>query len=352
MSLHVSIRKRLSKNFHLEVEFENSGGWMGILGASGCGKSMTLKCIAGIETPNEGRICLNDRVLFDAEKKINVKPQQRRVGYLFQNYALFPRMSVRENITAGLALSRKEKLKVAAGWLERFGLEDLQSQRPGQLSGGQQQRTALARMLIREPELILLDEPFSALDTCLREQTQLQIQSLIDSRKDLILVTHNRDEAYKLCGELLIMDAGKTLKKGPARRIFRDPGCVEAARLTGCKNISPVRRTGAREIFALAWGLALETAVPVDPGVTHAGIRAHDFVPARGDASGAARNEIELELTRKSEDPFEYTVLFTNAAARGPAEKGELWWKYSKYTNYEIPRRLFIPPEAILLLRG
>ncbi|MDR3343366.1 MAG: ATP-binding cassette domain-containing protein, partial [Treponema sp.] len=198
MSLTVSIRKRLSRTFCLETAFETTNereglaGCLGILGASGSGKSMTLKCIAGIALPDEGHIAVNGRVLFDSKRKINLKPQARQVGYLFQNYALFPRMTVLENITAALLRSKQERNRKAAQWIDRFGLAGLEDRYPAQLSGGQQQRTALARMLIREPELILLDGPFSALDTSLREQMQLQLLELLESRNDVIMVTHSR----------------------------------------------------------------------------------------------------------------------------------------------------------------
>jgi molybdate transport system ATP-binding protein len=350
VSIKVFIKKKLSRTFTLEVEFEAADrNCLGILGASGCGKSMTLKCIAGIETPDEGFISINGRPLFDSAKKINLKPQVRRVGYLFQNYALFPRMTARENIIAGLPgrETRAEKARRAALWIRRFGLEGLEDRYPAMLSGGQQQRTALARMLIREPEAILLDEPFSALDTNLREQMQLQMLELLENRSDAILVTHSRDEVFKLCGELLIMDRGRALQKGPVRELFRHPGLAAAARLTGCKNISPVRRTGEREIFALHWGLTLRTAVPVEDAITHVGIRAHDFVPA-GEES---YNRIRLTISRRTEEPFEETVIFINAAAKGPEEKNEIWWKYSKYLQYQGLEDLFIPPESLLLLR-
>jgi molybdate transport system ATP-binding protein len=287
-------------------------------------------------------------VFFDSAKKINLKPQVRRVGYLFQNYALFPRMTVQENIIAALPLAKEEARRRAQVFIEQFGLSGLERRLPNQLSGGQQQRTALARMLIREPDVILLDEPFSALDTHLREQMQLQLPELLKSRRDLIMVSHSRDEVYKLCGETLVMDRGRVIGKGKTAELFANPGTAETARITGCKNISPIRVTSEREIFALDWGLSLRTAVPVESGVTCAGIRAHDFRPARGEGF----NEIRLSVKRNQEEPFERVLLFTNADARSPEEKGEVWWKYSKYLGYnETPERLFIPPEALLLLR-
>jgi molybdate transport system ATP-binding protein len=364
MSLKVSIRKRLSRDFCLETEFEtprrpaDACSCLGILGASGSGKSMTLKCIAGIETPDEGHISVNGRILFDSAKKINLKPRDRQAGCLFQNYALFPRMTVLENITAGLPLSKKARRDKAALWIDRFGLAGLEDRYPARLSGGQQQRTALARMLIRDPAVILLDEPFSALDANLREQMQMRFMELFKSREDVVMVTHSRDEAYKLCAEILVIDGGRVLGKGGTKELFANPGLVSVARITGCKNISPVRQTGEKEIYALDWGLTLSLAAAVPPGVTHAGIRAHDILPVREDGVPGrpgqlpgGRNQVRLKLTRRSEDPFEEAVLFTNADARSPEGRGEIWWKFSKYMGYAIPERLYLPPESLFLLR-
>jgi molybdate transport system ATP-binding protein len=349
MSITVSIRKRLSRTFTLEMDFETGDACLGILGASGSGKSMTLKCIAGIEKPDEGFIAVNGRVLFDSRRRINLKPQVRRVGYLFQNYALFPRMTVLENVVAGLPgpLPRAEKARKALAWIRQFGLSGLEDRYPGMLSGGQQQRAALARMLVREPEAVLLDEPFSALDTNLREQMQFQMMEFLENRRDVILVTHSRDEVFKLCGELLTMDGGRVLKQGGTRELFRDPGLVSVARLTGCKNISPVTRIGEREIFALHWGIPLRTPVPVGDDITHVGIRAHDFTPAGEETY----NRLTIVPVRRSEEPFEEVVIFTSAAARLPGERHEIWWKHSKYLPYQGLTELFIPPESLLLLR-
>jgi molybdate transport system ATP-binding protein len=361
MSLKVCIRKRLSAGFCLELEHETAGDslCLGILGASGSGKTMTLKCIAGIETPDEGHISVNGRVLFDSSKKINLKPRERRVGYLFQNYALFPRMTVLDNIRIGLPTpGREEKVRFR---IETMGLTGLEGRLPSQLSGGQQQRAALARILVRDPDVLLLDEPFSALDSGLREQMQILLLDLIQRQTpvrrgtekpppDVIMVTHSRDEAYKICDSILVMENGRILGRGRTKEVFTDPCSLQVARITGCKNISPIKRLGDREVLALNWGLRLTLPHPPPEDITHAGIRAHDFLPLRtGD--GEKPNQIRIAVKRRSEEPFEEVILFTNAAA-SPGEEEEIWWKFSKYLKLaELPERLYVPPEAVLLLK-
>lgn len=350
MSLTVRIRKKLSRIFTLELDFEIEGGCLGILGPSGSGKSMTLKCIAGIEKPDEGFIAVDGKTLFDSVKRINLRPQERRVGFLFQNYALFPNMTVLENICASPRAGRDSQ--DAFHWIRRFGLEGLENRYPRQLSGGQQQRAALARMLIASPNAALFDEPFSALDSTLREYMQLQLQELLQDSggafRNAVLVTHNRDEVYRLCGELAVMSGGNMIIKGDTRGVFQNPRFVSAARLTGCKNISPVKQLSENEVFALDWGLRLRLSGSAD-GVTHIGIRAHDFVPVD---SPKGFNEARLAVSKLSSEPFEEAVLFTNADAKNEHEKKELWWKYSKYLNQTIPEKLFLPPQALLPMKG
>ena len=172
MALYVDIEKKCG-DFLLKVKFTAQKEVLGLLGASGCGKSMTLKCIAGIERPDAGRILLNGRTLFDSAAGIDLPPQQRRVGYLFQNYALFPNMTVAENILFGAVGNEAAKKAKMQDSLERFNLKGLEKAYPSELSGGQQQRVAFARVLSSAAELLLLDEPFSALDSFLKWQMEL-----------------------------------------------------------------------------------------------------------------------------------------------------------------------------------
>lgn len=197
--LEVQIYKKLAE-FDLDVFFQVNDNILGLMGASGSGKSMTLKCIAGIETPDQGRIVLNDRVLFDSEKKINVPIQKRNVGYMFQSYALFPNMNVYENISVGL---RARKVKdvdiVAQKVMKQFQISELASRYSKQLSGGQRQRVALARLMAYEPDVLLLDEPFSALDEDLKEDLLRELKSELQISKPVIFVSHNKEEVNELC---------------------------------------------------------------------------------------------------------------------------------------------------------
>ena len=257
MAIEVRMKKKLG-NFQLDIDFKTDENRIGILGASGCGKSMTLKCIAGIETPDEGRIIVDGTLLYDSAKKISLKPQKRHIGYLFQNYALFPTMTVEENIAAGLQGGKEEKRRKVAKMMEKFQLLGLGKQLPGELSGGQQQRVALARIMAYEPEAILLDEPFSALDEFLKDRLAQEMLDLLkDYRGTVILVSHSRDEIYRFTRELLTMADGRQISYGDTREIFANPGRKETARLTGCKNITGARRIDHCHLEVPEWGITL-----------------------------------------------------------------------------------------------
>ena len=222
MSLEIDIEKKLD-GFTLRAAFIAGNTSTALLGASGCGKSMTLRCIAGIVKPDRGRIVLDGRVLFDSDRHIDLPPQQRGVGLLFQNYALFPNMTVEQNVLCGLKAEKDPAARRAAcaEMLCAMRLEALAKRYPAQLSGGQQQRAALARILVGKPRILMLDEPFSALDSYLREEVEGEVGSLLANfAGTALLVTHNRDEAYRLCKEMIVLNEGQVLRAGRTKEVF------------------------------------------------------------------------------------------------------------------------------------
>lgn len=324
MSLEVHIEKKLN-GFTLRSDLTAGNTATAILGASGCGKSMTLRCIAGIVKPDKGRILLDGRVLFDSEQHIDLPPQQRGVGLLFQNYALFPNMTVEQNILCGLNAEKDRAARKArcAEMLRAMRLEELAGRRPAELSGGQQQRTALARILAGRPRILMLDEPFSALDSYLREAVESEVGSLLAGFDGTaLLVTHNRDEAYRLCRDMIVMDSGRVLRTGTTKAVFADPRSTAAARLTGCKNILPCARVDAHTVRLTGCECLLHLAAEVPEGCTAVGIRAHDLAPCAAEAP----NALPVELLSASENPFDWNLIF-----RLPGGS-HLWWKVSKTT--------------------
>ena len=211
MALLVDIEKRLG-DFRLDVKLEVGNEVLGLVGNSGCGKSLTLRCIAGIEKPDRGRIVLDGVTLFDSEKHVNLTPQKRHTGLMFQNYALFPNMTVRQNIRAGTLRDQQteqERDRKVSDIMDSFGLSALAQHYPRQLSGGQQQRTALARILVSEPRILMLDEPFSALDSELKFRMEKEVREVIDRfGKTTLLVSHDRGEAYRLCSRIAMVHEG------------------------------------------------------------------------------------------------------------------------------------------------
>lgn len=347
MSLEVTIAKRF-EGFTLHADFTAGNTAAAILGASGCGKSMTLRCIAGVVKPDSGRIVLDGRVLFDSEKGIDLPPQQRNVGLLFQNYALFPNMTVEQNILCALKKEKDPAARKAAcgSALRAMRLEELAHRLPSELSGGQQQRAALARILAGRPRILMLDEPFSALDSYLREEVEGEVGSLLSNFDGTaLLVTHDRDEAYRLCREMIVMDSGEVLRAGTTKEVFADPRRLTAARLTGCKNILPCVRVDEHHVRLTGWERELTVALPVPEGCCAVGIRAHDFAPEAVDGE----NRMPVQVGASSETPFDWNVICTAAD-----DAGKLWWKVSKTTLSspppQAPAYLRVAPENIMPL--
>lgn len=348
MSLSVHIYKELD-DFTLNVQLDTEGGVTALLGASGCGKSMTLKCVAGLETPDRGSIVLNDRVLYDSAKHINLSPQARRVGYLFQSYALFPNMTVRENLLAAAhRLPRSQRGEAVEERLRAFRLADAAKLYPRQLSGGQQQRTALARLLLSEPECLLLDEPFSALDSYLKWQTELELGELLrDFGGDTLFVSHDRDEVYRLCQNVCVLSDGKSEAAVSVKDLMAAPRTVSAALISGCKNFSRVQRLDASHVRCINWGVTLETAQEVNNICTYVGVRAHSLHIAK---SGEP-NRFDARVAQVIEDAFSTIVMLSpeggNTLLRMELPKEE----WAALRNPEM-LLLGVAPEQVMTLSG
>lgn len=396
MSLYVDIEKRYGK-FHLKMKFESGNEVLSLLGASGCGKSLTLKCIAGIETPDRGRIVLDGRVLFDSQKGINLPPQKRKVGYLFQQYALFPNMTVYQNIAVSVLAGRqrgncnkrtirdRETIEVLSKTtaalsktttvssktivdeivreiLDDMGLTGMEHKYPHQLSGGQQQRVALARILVNELDILLLDEPFSALDSHLRFRLEQQVRDIIHRfGKSVVLVSHNRDEVFRLTDKIAVVSDGHVETIGDKHEVFREPQTKNAAILTGCKNVSPIKRLDEHHLLATDWNMTLELdQIPED--VFYVGIRMkyirgygqeeiadHDL--SYNDKKLDGDNIFKCRVVEVIENPFSYTVMLVNADDPGRTPIG---WEMLK-DAWECMRSDYVticmPNNAVLLLK-
>ena len=360
MEYEIRIKKKLG-NFNLDSRIEGQSNRIGLLGASGCGKSMTLKCIAGIERPDEGYIRIGDRVLYDSENKICLKPQERDCGYLFQSYALFPNMTVEENIGAGLRGSKDELQEKIRNMLELFRISELKDRYPRQLSGGQQQRVALSRILVRNPQVILLDEPFSALDVFLRDQLQLEMQELLKDYKGLvIMVSHSRDEIYRFGEDVVIMDGGSCIRSGSVSEVFADPGSSQAAILTGCKNIIEAERSDEHSLFLPDYDTILRMKGCVPEEVRQIGIRAHYLKPvftedSAMDESGIC-GRLRVEMVSCVRMPFEdHYYLKPYGQKNCSAEKQLRYFAgeeiRGRLAEGGFPEYLEIPEKAVMYLK-
>lgn len=389
MGLSVDIEKKLGA-FRLRVRFEAGDGVTALLGASGSGKSVTLKCIAGIERPDRGRITLDGAALYDSASGVDLPPQARRTGLLFQNCALFPHWTVRRNLWAGAVRERDRvrRRELVAEALERFGLTELAERYPSQLSGGQRQRTALARVLLSRPRAVLLDEPFSALDAHLRGQMEQEVREILRGYGGtVLLVTHDREEAYRMADGIVVLDGGAVAVYGPKEEVFADPRTRAAALLTGCGNLSRLEPWGdGNRARAVDWGVTLTLPRAIGDA-QYVGIRGRDIrsageqnsrpaaeqdtrsaVEQDSRSAGQTENRFLCRVEDVTENPFSVTVSLRPVGTEGmsggggtpsgeiPSVNGgtvplrweldrELWERLRGGTAEVI-----LPPSALLLL--
>lgn len=355
MGLEVHITKKLP-DFELRVDFKADNDILGFLGESGSGKSMTLSCIAGIVTPDKGKIVLNGRVLFDFENKINIPIRDRKVGFLFQNYALFPNMTVEQNIGFGLSkniskIERDYKIKSRIMDLQLCGME---KRFPYQLSGGQKQRVALARALVVEPEILLLDEPFSALDEHLKNTMIIQLkEDLLEFKGTSIFVTHNMEEAYKLCNNIIIIAEGSIDATGHKDVIFNTPPTLCAAKITGCKNISKARVIENNIIEAIDWGCRINFDYEIEESITDIGIRAHYLEINEEDED---INTFDCWVVFTGESLFRTQVYLKFSRPVGDEKDYHIMWDISKeewdlVKDKPLPLKIRIKPEKVIKIK-
>lgn len=337
MSLSVNIIKRLH-GFTLNVSFLAEAGVTALLGASGSGKSMTLRCIAGVEKPDEGSIVLDGRVLYDSKQKIDLPPQERRVGYLFQRYALFPNMTVAENIDAGLSRERDTTARRTKrqSWITRFHMEGLEGRYPRELSGGQMQRVALCRMLAGEPEAILLDEPFAALDSHLKWQMEAEVRETLSQFSGVaLLVSHDRGEVYRMSERACVLNAGVNEPLMATAALFERPRTLQSALITGCKNCVVAERQADGTVFVPGWNAHLKLDGAGAGNITHIGIRAHSISPCEANTPNALR----CRVVEAADDVFSCVLTLlpaggtqtiraemNKAAAQGIVIGSEAWF--------------------------
>ncbi len=349
MSLEVDIRKTFSE-FELKIRFKAEHEILGMLGASGSGKSMTLKCIAGIETPDEGVILSDGVPLFDSDKKINIPPRKRRTGYLFQNAALFPNMTVEQNLMCVIKnkSNRGQNRSQVKELLARVGLEGYKDRYPRQLSGGQQQRAALARILLSQPDVIMLDEPFSALDSYLRWLLEQEMSTILgEFGGTSIFVSHNRDEVYRLCDRIAIVANGSIAAFGNKWDIFNDPKDFDACLLTGCKNISPASVVSEHSVTTDDWALTFDTGTKSPDQIGYIGIRAHDILLTN---EADHPNCFEFQVVSTLRDTFSYIIMIQK---KGFQRNRPLRLEMSreKYEAFDtLPRYAYIEDSNILYL--
>ncbi len=349
MAIFCDIKKKLG-NFTLQVSFDIKEETVALMGASGCGKSMTLRCIAGIMKPDSGKIIINGLTVYDSEKKIDLPPQKRRVGYMFQDYALFPNMTVEQNILSVLGKNRRDELTEYA---KSYHLTNLLKHYPKQLSGGQKQRCALARMMAAEPEIILLDEPFSALDSYLRWQMEQEITAVLkQTQRSVLFVSHDRDEVFRVSDRVVIIHKGISEAIAEKHKLYRQPVTYVDALLTGCKNICGAEIKDGMLIakdFGITLNYQKEDMQETEKNIRYIGIRSNHIQPAHQYDSDAPAFVSAYSVEQMIENVFTCVLM-----VRLPGSETALRWEMQKDDYEDLSfhdSRLAIPYEYIYLLQ-
>lgn len=339
--LHARLKKGYAQ-FDLDVEFKIGPGIIGILGPSGSGKSLTLQAVAGLKHPDEGFIQINDRVLLDTSNKIRTKTKYRKVGYMFQNYALFPHLTVKQNMAFGLkGMPKSVKEQKIRSFLKKIKLDGYENRYPEELSGGEQQRVAFARTLITEPDCLLLDEPFSALDSNTKQFLIDEFLSIIKENFHgiVLFVTHHLEEVNQLCDHLILYKDGKILQEGTKEEVLSKPVSVEAAKIVGCKNILKIEPIDGNKV--LAGGNKIVTDGKPETSQM-LGIHAHHVCFTRREHVNTFEYEV-LEI-KSGLESYDVTVKTKQMVLHANVPPGEI------HSVLACKKKLYLPREHLILL--
>lgn len=349
-------------DFRLAPRLQVGPGITVLFGQSGAGKTLTLEAIAGLLTPDTGRIVIHDRPVFDRTAGLNVPPYDRRLGYVVQSYALFPHLTVAQNVAYGVFdLPRAQREQRVNHLLRTLGIHDLADRRPAQVSGGQAQRTALARALVRRPQALLLDEPFAALDDGVALALRRELRRLVrDLNLPVLMVTHDLTEASHIGDRIAVMDAGQVLQVGDRPDVLQRPRTPRVARLLGIANV--LEGTIANRVPAPAVQTPigrLQTAQPLDhvDGPVHIAIRADQIILTRTNRPDADRpNMLDVEITDEADFGHSRTLYARLAnAAEASAPTLEIQIAPHPYQVMGVATRrrwrVHIPPEAVHVMR-
>ena len=348
-------------DFQLAPQLQVGPGITVLFGQSGAGKTLTLEAIAGLLTPDLGRIAIHDHPVFDAAAGLNVPPYDRRLGYVVQSYALFPHLTVAQNVAYGVFdLPRAEREQRVDGLLRTLGIQDLADRRPARISGGQAQRTALARALVRRPHALLLDEPFAALDEGVALTLRRELRRLVrDLDLPVLMVTHDLTEASHIGDRIAVMDAGQVLQVGDRPDVLQRPHSARIARLLGIANVLQGKVSRSENGIAVNTPIGqLQTAqTEITQGPVRVAIRADQIILTRPDRPADDRpNTLDIQITDEADFAHSRTLYARLAnAAESSAPTLEIQIAPHPYQVMGVATRrhwrVHIPPEAVHVMR-
>ena len=349
MAISVEIQKEYHGKMQ-HISFQTTSSRIGILGDSEERVRLLLQCIVGVETPDQGKISIDGKSIYDSEKEINFKPQERKLGCLFQDYALFPFMTTAENIACGFRGDKGKKKTTVQEYLKRYHLKGAEKKYPHQLSEIEQLYTAVARMMIGEPELILLEDVFSGWTSLQKELLSQTLDPLFEEYQGTVLLTSgNFRHIYELCEDVAVFCEGKTVAAGNVRQLYKDPQSLDAARLMGCRNYSRIERLDEHHICALDWEIVLRTAKQVEEDITYVGIYDHCFWPLDKERENCL--PVQAEKFRETLTAQQYQIKNRRKRDAAAVEWKCFHFWQEEEKNVSLPEYLYFPPEALLLLK-